>query len=281
MSQLIPSAMQARVAGVFVAANFAYGTNPGCTGGILVSGNTTTGAGSVIVVRSAQPNIPAQVKLPDGSYLDPYATTTPITINDATPETVTPTAVSINTDGTVSITANLSHTHGQGAMIASGSIGLQEAINAASAAGGGVVVVDAAWTNFGGTQAILNAATQVAGVSILDNRGTAAQSYSGAAGQTAITFPAAVNIARLTDATAGAYTLATPAAADTGKLLYIESETAQAHTVTTAANKIVDGSGTNGDTLTCGAHIGANCVLMAANLLWTVVTLKNVTLSEV
>lgn len=281
MSQYIPSAKQARVAGVFAAANFAYGSNPLIEGGVLLTGNTTTGAGSVIVVRSPQPPLPASVTLPDGASLDPYATTAPITINDATPETVTPSAVSINSDGTVSITANLSNTHGQGAVIASGSIGLQEAINAASAAGGGVVAIDSAWTGFGGTQAILNAATPVAGVTILDNRGTVAQAYTGAAGSVAITFPGAVNIARLTDATAGSYTLATPVAADTGKLLYIESETAEAHTVTTAANKIVDGSGTNGDTLTCGAHIGANCILMAANLLWTVVSLKNVTLSEV
>lgn len=281
MSQNIPPAKQALVAGVFAAANFAYGVNPQAEAGVLVSGNTTTGAGSVIVVQSAQPNLPASVTLPDGASLDPYSTNAPITINDATPETVTPTAVSVNSDGTISITANLSHTHGQGALISSGSIGLQEAINAAAAAGGGVVAIDAAWVGFGGTQAILNAATLVAGVSILDNRGPVAQAYNGGTGQTAITFPAAVNIVRLTDSGAGTYTLATPVAADTGKLLYIESETAQAHTVTTAANKIVDGSGTNGDTLTYAAHIGANCVLMAANLLWTVVALKNVTLSEV
>src|SRR6185312_3957569 len=142
MSQNIPSAKQARVAGVFTAANFAYGSNPSIEGGVLVSGNTGTGAGSVIVVRSPQPFLPASVTLPDGASLDPYATNAPITINDANPETVTPTAISINTDGTVSITANLSHTHGQGAIISSGSIGLQEAINAASASGGGVVVVD-------------------------------------------------------------------------------------------------------------------------------------------
>ncbi len=281
MSQFIPPAKQARVAGVFVASNFAYGYANDFPGGVLISGNTGTGAGSVIVVRAPQPFLPAQVTLPDGSYLDPYAITASITIEDANPETVTPTAVSINTDGTVSITANLSHTHGQGALILSGTVGLQEALNAAAAAGGGVVVVDSAWTNLGGTQAILNAATPAAGVSILDNRGTLGQIYTGAAGSVAITVPAQVNIARLTDATAGSYTLATPTAADNCKLLYIESETAEAHTVTTAANKIVDGSGTNGDTLTCAVHIGANCILMAANLLWTVVSLKNITLSEV
>ncbi|HXE55055.1 MAG TPA: hypothetical protein VN541_18680, partial [Tepidisphaeraceae bacterium] len=139
MSQNIPSAKQARVAGVFTAANFAYGSNPSIEGGVLLSGNTTTGAGSVIVVRSPQPFLPAQVTLPDGASLDPYNVNASITINDANPETVTPTAVSINSDGTVSITANLAHVHGQGALISSGTVGLQEAINAANAAGGGIV----------------------------------------------------------------------------------------------------------------------------------------------
>lgn len=281
MSQLIVNQQSARVAGVFPAANFAYGLNPSANGGVLLSGNSATGAGTSVIVRSPEPFAPATVKLPDGSWLDPYATTAPILVNDANQETVTPTGVAINTDGTVTITGNFTHTHGQGSMICSGTAGLQEAINAASAAGGGVVVVDAAWTNLGGTTAMINAATVPAGVQIQDNRGTAAVAYNGATGQTAIQFPNPVNIARLTDAGAGTYTLATPVAADTGKLLYIESETAEAHTVTTAANKIVDGSGTNGDTLTCAAHIGANCVLMAANLVWTVVALKNITLSEV
>lgn len=283
MSQQISPSKNALAAGVFNAANFAYGygltPSGGNTGGVLLSGNNATGAGSVIVVRSPQPFQPASVVLADGSSLDPYNVNAPITINDANAETVTPTAVSINTDGTVSITANLSHTHGQGAIISSGTAGLQEALNAANAAGGGVVVIDQEWVGLGGTQAILNAATIPANVSIVDNRGPIPVAYSGSTD--AITFPARVNIAEINTAGVDAATLATPAAVDAGKLLLITSTTAQAHTVSTAANKIQDGSGTNGDTLTFAAHAGANCLLLAVSGFWQVVALKNVTLSEV
>lgn len=276
MSQQIPSAKQARVAGVFAAANFAYGSNPLIEGGVLLSGNTTTGAGSVIVVRSPQPFLPASVTLPDGASLDPYNVNAPITINDATPETVTPTAVSINSDGTVSITANLSHTHGQGAVISSGSVGLQEAINAANAAGGGVVAIDAAWAGFGGTQAILLAATLVAGVHILDNRGASGPIVVLSGATDAV--PINAGTAIVTTNGVDAMTLATPAAGtNDGLELTVISTGAHAHTVTTAANKI------NGadDTATFGAAAGNGFTFVAYGGIWYAKNLTGVTLSEV
>jgi hypothetical protein len=201
----------------------------------------------------------------------------------ANAETVTPTTVSVVTGGpaglTVNITANFANVHGQGDLVASGTAGLQEALNFAAANGGGVVVVDGFWANLGGTSAMMAAATGATNVSLRDNRGALVTAYSGSTD--AIKFPAVSNIAEINATGVDACTLATPGANDVGKTLLIASTTAHAHTVTTAANKIQDGSGTNGDTLTFAAQAGANCMLIAVNGFWQVVSLKNVTLSEV
>lgn len=276
MSQLIVNQQSARVAGLFPAANFAYGLNPNANAGVLLSGNSSTGAGSSIVVRSPEPFQPATVKLPDGSWLDPYNVNAPILITDANQETVTPTSLSINTDGTVTITGDFTHTHGQGAIIASGTAGLQEAINAASAAGGGVVVIDAAWTALGGTQAMLLAAKLAAGVSIADNRGASGAIVVLSGATDAI--PINAGTAIVTSSGVNAMTLATPAAGtNDGLELAVISTGAHAHTITTAANKI------NGadDTATFGAAVANGLTLVAYQGVWYVKASVGITLSEV
>jgi len=50
MSQQIVPSKDVRVAGVLQAANFAYGVNPLAEGGVLISGNSATGAGTSVVV---------------------------------------------------------------------------------------------------------------------------------------------------------------------------------------------------------------------------------------
>jgi hypothetical protein len=78
----------------------------------------------------------------------------------------------------------------------------------------------------------------------------------------------------ITKGSAAAITLATPTAGlpaaggDDGKVLTIVSTTAFAHTVTTAQNKIADGSTTTKDTLTFAAHAGSCAKLVAYNALW-------------
>jgi hypothetical protein len=85
-----------------------------------------------------------------------------------------------------------------------------------------------------------------------------------------------------------ACTLATPVAGsaaaggDDGKMLRIVATTAHAHTVTTAAHKIIDGSSTSKDTATWAGYAGGSIELMAYGGLWYVIgTPLNVTLSEV
>lgn len=79
-----------------------------------------------------------------------------------------------------------------------------------------------------------------------------------------------------------AITLAAPVAgSDDFKVVRVFSASAHAHTITTPANTIVNGSSAAGDTLTFGAHVGANCALIAYQGLWYIIALNNVSLSEV
>jgi hypothetical protein len=95
-----------------------------------------------------------------------------------------------------------------------------------------------------------------------------------------IHFPNSINVAVLNRSGAvNAATLATPTAADTGKLLTIINGQPQANTVTTATGKIVNGSGTAYQVLTAAANEGAIATLIANNLLWYVIALSNFTLS--
>lgn len=157
-------------AGEYRAVSYAYGVTSDVQPLIVDSpSGATSGATQTLVLASGV------VPLQDGSYISPLATNAPVVVGTgANADTVTPSAVSINTPTvyqSASLTATtFSHSHGTGDRVSSGTVGLQEAINAASAAGGGVVIVDADWARNGGTDAMIEAATVPAGVSIQDNR---------------------------------------------------------------------------------------------------------------
>lgn len=88
-----------------------------------------------------------------------------------------------------------------------------------------------------------------------------------------------VGLATLTKATAGAYTLAAPTAAQDGMYLCITSRTAAAHVVT-ATGLFEDGvTGGAKNTATFAAFVGATILLVAVNLKWHTVSLKAVTVA--
>ena len=77
-------------------------------------------------------------------------------------------------------------------------------------------------------------------------------------------------IKKLTKASAGAYTLAAPTAAEEGAEITIVANTAFAHVIT-ATGLINDGvTGGSKNTITMGAFVGASITLIAMDLKWTV-----------
>lgn len=165
------------------ALSFAYGI-PGSEASALAvySGNVATGAGNAITVSAGQ------FITSDGITVQPFSTTTPITIGTGSQaETVTPSAVSNVTPGqagTCVITANFTKIHYQGEPITSATVGMAEAVNHVHAKGGGLVAFDAAWVAAGGATAQFAAKTYGwANVTLLDWRGTtAAKSWIAADG---------------------------------------------------------------------------------------------------
>jgi hypothetical protein len=158
-------------AGQYRAVSFAYGISAEIPGLLLDMPNGPTGAVGTQTLTVAF----GSLALNDGTLIAPLATNAPVIVGTgANADTVTPSAVSNNTPQVYqssNFTATtFSHAHGTGDKVASGTVGLQEALNAANAAGGGVVLLDASWTQLGGTDAMVEAATVPAGVSILDNR---------------------------------------------------------------------------------------------------------------
>lgn len=98
-------------------------------------------------------------------------------------------------------------------------------------------------------------------------------------GPIAFTYP--TNIAKLTKAGVGAYTLAAPTAAQEGYVLKILCQSANAHVVT-ATNLLDDGvTGGAKDTATFGAFVGSSLTLIAVNLKWHVESLNVVTIAAV
>lgn len=87
----------------------------------------------------------------------------------------------------------------------------------------------------------------------------------------AVLFSSAINIAIFTSTGPDAATLATPGAGDVGKILILVNTNTTQNVVTTAANKIVNGTATAGDTLTAPAHAGAVAVLVASNGFWNII----------
>lgn len=110
----------------------------------IVGGNSATGSQTITLSTGS-------VKLGDGRAVVPFAVNVPITINDASQETVTITAVSNcvptgqiqdieNPSASLcSVTASFTYTHGAGAVVTSGDNGILEAFNDAGNSGGGVV----------------------------------------------------------------------------------------------------------------------------------------------
>lgn len=270
----MPQSPLSHVGGVLVASNFAFGVNPAIPAAEVVN---SPGASGAQTLQLFYPN----VVLADGRTLNPFATTAPLTFDiGANAETVTPSAVSVVTGGpaglTVNITATFANVHGQGCRVSSGTAGLQEAINYANASlGGGVVVVDGSWTQVGGTEAILEAAT-LGSSSIRDNRGPSGFITKLTGATDAIPLTGGTVIV----ATAGvdAMTLATPTAGtNDGLRLTVISAGAHAHTITTAADKINGGD----DTATFAAAAGNSITLVAYQGIWYAENLTGVTLSEV
>lgn len=155
-------------AGYYNAGEFAYGINKTTPALMVIGGpNTTSGAQALqIAFGYTQTN--------DGTVFNPLNTNAPILVGgNSSTETVTPSAVSASTPtiyNSSSLTGTFTYLHGNGDMIRSGTCGLQEALNYAGSNGGGIVIVDAGWTLLGGTDAMLEAATEVSGVSVQDNR---------------------------------------------------------------------------------------------------------------
>jgi hypothetical protein len=182
--------------------------------GRVLSGNTSTGSQSIIIVPNGSGGI-GGVTLHDGTVLplqNMFNTGNPLIIDygQANQETVTPTAVSIGSCPAgnlgvgsavqcATITGTFSNTHGQSAVVRDGGFGVGLASSFANNIGGGVVVVDSVWTQLGGTDATLTAAAPYGNVSIEDLRAGASQFWTPA--QTTSTLLAAP--ATLVNATAG------------------------------------------------------------------------------
>jgi hypothetical protein len=134
-----------RVGGVF------YSTAYSQWQAVVISGNTTTGSGTSIIVSSNGAG--GAINLTDGtpvSLATVFNTSTPVTINDANAETFTPSGVSIGacpagnlgvggSSTCATVTGTIANTHGQGALVNSGDLGIEEAITDAGNQGGGSV----------------------------------------------------------------------------------------------------------------------------------------------
>jgi hypothetical protein len=176
----------------------------------ILSGNSSTGSGTSITVT-------APPALADGTTIDIHnlwsnGPLVPISVNDANAEIVTPTSVSYATcpagnlgvGGSplcATITGTFNNVHGQSADVTSGTYGLQEAIDMAFLSGGGEVVVDGAWSQFGGTDTMLNAAVVYPNVSIRDGRKGAPQFWSPMSNTTVLATPVALTSQAACDTT--------------------------------------------------------------------------------
>lgn len=78
----------------------------------------------------------------------------------------------------------------------------------------------------------------------------------------------AAGVARLTKGSAGAYTLAAPAAGDDGTVLHIVAGTDYAHVVTIATASLLDGTNTAKGKCTTAAYIGSGITVVAVNQKW-------------
>lgn len=109
-------------------------------------------------------------------------------------------------------------------------------------------------------------AVSFAGKAIVGGTSTAAEVVTAYAADGAIAI--AHGVARLTKGSAGAYTLAAPAAADEGKVLHIVAGTDFAHVVTIATTSLLDGTNTPKGKCTTAAYIGSGITVVAVNQKW-------------
>ena len=101
--------------------------------------------------------------------------------------------------------------------------------------------------------------------------------YDGGTGNTAIVI--APGVARLTKGSAGAYTLAAPAAGDDGTILHITAGTDYAHVITIATTSLLDGTSTAKGKCTTAAYIGSGISVAAVNQKWHLLSNNAATLS--
>ncbi len=74
--------------------------------------------------------------------------------------------------------------------------------------------------------------------------------------------------AKLTKGSAGAYTLAAPAAGDDGTVMHIVAGTDYAHVITIATTSLLDGTNTAKGKCTTAAYIGSGITIVAVNQKW-------------
>jgi hypothetical protein len=142
--------------------------------GSVASGTQTVQVGYPGSTANNFTQTPCTFMAVNGRTFSPIAVGVPLTISDATSETVTPTAV-VNAASGCSFTATLTNAHAAGALVGSGTFGLQEAIQDALVMGGGSVMVDPFWS---GTDALLSAALPYSSVTIKDTRRGAEQDWN-------------------------------------------------------------------------------------------------------
>ena len=78
----------------------------------------------------------------------------------------------------------------------------------------------------------------------------------------------APGVVSLTKTSAGAYTLAAPAAGDDGTVIHITAGTNFAHIVTIAGTSLLDGTNTPKGKATTAAYIGSGISIVAVNTTW-------------
>jgi hypothetical protein len=122
---------------------------------------------------------------------------------------------------------------------------------------GGLDVTSGAAT-FGGT-------VEVTGVTTVNEL---VENYTEASGDGAIT--ARSGTVYITKAGVAVLTLADPVAGDSGKVLRIVAQTANAHTIDNSAGSGFNGAGAGGDFATLGGAIGDGLLLRAVETVWMI-----------
>lgn len=89
----------------------------------------------------------------------------------------------------------------------------------------------------------------------------------------------ASGIVNLTKTSAGAYTLAAPAAGDAGTIMHITAGTDYAHVISIATTSLLDGTNTPKGKATTAAYIGSGITIAAVGLKWHLLSNNATTLA--